>query len=276
MKIKTLLIVLLTIIHSLAIFNSANSSVFDPNTGVLPGAISKTELFENYLHSMFQEIGLEGVMKEDVFEKAIVGYYNLMRSNLLGNDSMITIIDYERPSNEKRLYVINLHTRSLAFHSLVAHGTNSGNIYATHFSNKSGSKQSSIGFFITGNPYSGKHDYSLKLIGLDTLYNSNAMPRGVVFHGANYVSEEYIVRNGRLGRSFGCPALPDFINKEVINVIKGGSCVYIYYPDEEYMSYTSYLDKTIAANYYYGDRDFSVYEKAQPISPRINASAHLR
>lgn len=276
MKIKRLIAVLLTLIHTIGFYNQANSTIYSPNTEELPPVSSKTELFENHIESLYSEVGLEGIVNESAFRFALIGYYNLLNTGSLKNDSIITIIDYEKPSNEKRLYVINLHTKTLDFYSLVAHGMNSGNVNATQFSNRSGSKQSSIGFFITGYTYSGKHDFSLKLIGLDDKYNSNALQRGIVFHAANYVSEEYIARNGRLGRSFGCPALPVKINKEVINTIKGGSCLFIYFPDKDYLNYTSYLDLSKAASFCYHDRDFTIFEKAKPISPNLYGEVNIK
>ena len=276
MKIKKTVVILLTFFHTIGIHNPANSTIYFPNTQKLPAISSKTELFENHIQSLYNEIGLAGTVNENAFRFAIIGYYNMMSTGSLKNDSMLTIIDYEKPSNEKRLYVINLKTNTLEFHSLVAHGTNSGNVNATQFSNRSGSKQSSIGFFVTGHTYAGKHDFSLKLIGLDDKYNSNALRRGVVFHAANYVSEDYIARNGRLGRSFGCPALPTKMNKEVINIIKGGSCVFVYFPDEDYLNYSCYLNLSIASGYCFNDRDFTTFKKVKPVTPKLTGTAFLR
>jgi hypothetical protein len=133
-------------------------------------------------------------------------------------------------SNSKRLWVIDLATNTILFQSLVAHGRNTGEEFAKSFSNSAQSFKSSLGFYATGEIYSGKHGMSLRLDGLEKGINDNARSRGVVVHGANYVSNSFIKNNKRLGRSQGCPALPEELSKEIINVIKDKSCLFIYHP----------------------------------------------
>lgn len=160
---------------------------------------------------------------------AFNGYFALKSKNLLQNDSLLTIIDFSSPSTEKRLFVLDLKNNKIVKISLVAHGMNSGVNIAESFSNEPNSKQSSLGLFITSETYNGKHGYSLRLDGMSNGLNDHARDRAIVIHGANYVSESFIEKNDRIGRSFGCPALPDYEVVEIINLIKDGSCLFIYH-----------------------------------------------
>jgi hypothetical protein len=170
------------------------------------------------------------------FKMAYSGYTELKSKLKLENSHILTIIDYSRPSVEKRLYVIDLKNKRILHNSLVAHGMNSGANLATKFSNKSGSLQSSLGFYTTGNTYHGKHGYSLKLTGVESGINDNAYKRAIVIHGANYATERFIKKNGRLGRSWGCPALPPHLSKSVIDTIKDGSFLFIYHDNPDYIN----------------------------------------
>ncbi len=183
--------------------------------------------------NQYNEILDHGV-SDNVFEYALNGYSILQSEGLLINDSLITIIDYSKPSSEERLFVIDIKNCKICIKSLVAHGKASGELFPEYFSNIPQSHQSSLGFFVTDQPYSGKNGYSLKLIGIEKNINDNAETRAIAFHGANYVSYEYLSEYGRLGRSFGCPALPPDKNHEIIDLIKNKSCVFIYYPANEY------------------------------------------
>jgi hypothetical protein len=165
----------------------------------------------------------------------------LSASQQIQNDSILVLIDFSLPSWQERLFIYNVNTMQLIKKSLVAHGVASGEIMATKFSNIKSSHTSSLGFFITGETYSGKHGYSLRLHGIEKGINSNAYQRALVIHGASYVSKKYIEKNGRLGRSFGCPALSLEDNKPVIDMIKSGTCLFIYAPDDEYFSTSEIL-----------------------------------
>jgi hypothetical protein len=178
-----------------------------------------------------------------VFELAYNGYLVVKDQNKLSRPEIITIIDYTKSSKEKRLFVIDLFSKRLIFNELVAHGMNTGVNYAKTFSNNRHSNQSSLGFFVTGEPYEGKNGYSLKLYGLEKDFNDLAFDRGVVMHGANYVSDQFIKQNGRLGRSFGCTAVSKEVNPLIIQTIKGGTCMFIYYPDKKYLSRSEFIDK---------------------------------
>jgi hypothetical protein len=169
--------------------------------------------------------------KLESFTKAFKGFYLLKEKGLV-QKNILTIIDFSLSSNTKRLWVIDLTTNTILYNSLVAHGRNTGDEFANSFSNASESFKSSLGFYATGEVYSGKHGQSLRLDGLEKGVNSNARNRAVVIHGANYVSDAFIKNNRRLGRSLGCPAIPEELTKEIINTIKGKSCLFIYHPSK--------------------------------------------
>lgn len=164
----------------------------------------------------------------NTFTKAVEGFYKFKEKGVVQKD-FLTLIDFSLSSNVKRFWVIDMKNNTILFHSLVAHGRNTGNEFAQHFSNKSESHQSSLGFYTTAETYSGKHGYSLRLDGLEQGINSNARDRAIVIHGADYVSENFIQQHGRLGRSFGCPSLPNDISKKIIETIKDKSCLFVYY-----------------------------------------------
>jgi len=167
--------------------------------------------------------------KKETFTKALKGYFELKESGVIKKE-ILTLVDYTLSSNQNRLWVIDLKNNCILFQSLVAHGRNSGEEFAGKFSNTPESYKSSLGFYVTGETYFGKHGYSLRLDGLDKGINSNARDRAIVVHGADYVSKTFINQNGRLGRSLGCFALPQELKKEVIDIIKDKSCLFAYCP----------------------------------------------
>ncbi|PKH66312.1 hypothetical protein CXF59_10110 [Flavobacterium sp. ALD4] len=171
--------------------------------------------------------------KLESFSEALKGFYLLKEKGLVRRN-ILTLIDFSMSSNSKRLWVIDLTTNTILYNSLVAHGRNTGNEFATSFSNSAQSFKSSLGFYATGEIYSGKHGKSLRLDGLEKGINDNARVRAVVIHGAEYVSNSFIQNNKRLGRSLGCPALPINLSSEIIQTIKDKSCLFIYYPSDNY------------------------------------------
>ena len=192
---------------------------------------------QDKIGDVYRKAELKGVIDFDVFKMAITGYYQLNQRK----KNIITIIDYSKPSTKERFFVIDIDNKKLLYNCLTAHGKNSGNNYATEFSDKPGSKMSSIGFFITAETYTGKHGYSLKLDGLEKNINDNARKRAIVIHAANYVSKSFIKKYGRLGRSWGCPALPPKLSKNIINTIKNGSVLFIYGNDKNYLIKSEYM-----------------------------------
>jgi hypothetical protein len=190
---------------------------------------------------LYEEIGLEeSKLQFEAFEKAMIGYENLD----LKNKDIITVIDFTLPSTEKRMHVIDMKNKKVLYNTIVSHGRNSGQKYATSFSNKHGSFQSSLGFYTTENTYMGGNGYSLVLNGLEKGINDQAKARAVVIHGADYCSQSVINSTGRLGRSYGCPALPRELNKPIINTIKNGSMVFIYAEDPTYLATSQILKKS--------------------------------
>jgi L,D-transpeptidase catalytic domain len=175
----------------------------------------------------------------DVFERAVAGYYQLLYSHKLSQKGILTVIDFRKSGNDKRLWVIDLENMKLLYHTLVAHGRKSGELYADKFSNIPNSHQSSLGFYVTGNTYKGQHGISLHLKGVEPGINDQAEARSIVMHGADYVSYAFIRKAGRLGRSHGCPAIPMNVCKEMLPKLAGQTCLFIYYPDEDYLARTN-------------------------------------
>ena len=186
---------------------------------------------------LYHEMALEGTIDYTVFERAISGY------NRMGSfdKNILTVIDFTKPSTEKRLFVIDLKLKKVLFISYVAHGRNSGEKYATSFSNQEGSFKSSLGFYKTENTYYGKNGYSLVLDGLERGINDKAKERAIVMHGATYADPSTIRSCGRLGRSLGCPALPLAVSKKIIDTIKGGTLLYIHGDDKTYASRSTFI-----------------------------------
>ena len=148
----------------------------------------------------------------------------------LTTSPVLTVIDYSLPSRVRRLWVLDVRAGRVLARELVAHGRNSGDDLPHRFSNRPGSLQSSLGLFLTGRVYRGKHGISLRLRGLDPRLNGRAEERAIVVHGADYVSGETIAALGRLGRSLGCPALDRAVAPRVIELIRGGTALFAYYP----------------------------------------------
>ncbi|MXS70537.1 hypothetical protein GSF70_04840 [Flavobacteriaceae bacterium W22] len=184
----------------------------------------------------------ENKLNFDVFAKAILGFNNLKKAGKLNEDAhLLTVCDFSMSSNKKRLWVIDMNERKVVFNSLVAHGKNTGEEFAEKFSNTESSYQSSLGFYITDTTYEGGNGYSLRLLGMDKGFNDAALQRAVVMHGADYVSEEFAAAHKRIGRSWGCPAVPRALAEPMINTIKGKNVLFIYYPDENYLSSSEWL-----------------------------------
>lgn len=237
----------LALLCMLMLLSNSSSSRFTKTTVTETGMIfsepfiaDKAIINSSALYAAW-DLGSTGLSK-DAFEKAYKGFTVLQEKNLLKNCNLITIIDYSMPSFQKRLFVLEMATGKILFNSLVAHGRNSGLDHATRFSNSGESHKSSLGFFITLDTYQGNNGYSLKLKGCENGINNNALGRAIVMHGADYVSENFIHRNGYLGRSHGCPAVPADISKKIIDVIKNGSCMFLYYPSKTYISHSKILN----------------------------------
>ena len=209
-------------------------------------ALTPTALFDQQLRTTYTALGAEQEgLRFETFAKAMTGYLNLRQAGRLAEDKqLLTVIDFDLPSTEKRLWVLDLAKNEILFHTLVAHGHNSGENEANTFSNTDQSNMSSLGFYATGSEYEGKHGHSLRLEGLDEGFNTNAAARSVVMHGADYVSEAFIKQNGRLGRSLGCPALPLDQYSQIIDAVTGGTCLFLNKSDAGYNS--RFLNQNVA------------------------------
>jgi len=201
---------------------------------VSPAPANAKSEFETKAESLYRSLDpnhLE-LPKLSSFESALKGFYQLKEEGKLKND-ILTLVDFSLPSSSKRLWVIDLARNTVLINTLVAHGKNSGDDFANRFSNVADSFKSSLGFFVTGEVYNGKHGLSLKLDGQERGRNDNARNRSVVVHGADYVSEDFIRNHHRCGRSQGCPAVPVGMAGQIINTIKDKTCLYIYHPSLE-------------------------------------------
>jgi hypothetical protein len=207
-------------------------SMFFSNPGDLKN------MAEDYCRNIYCESDLEGVLDYGVFQRA----YNGIAALSAPKKDILTIIDYSLPSSANRFFVIDLANCRMLYQTLVAHGKNSGEISCTRFSNTPSSLQSSPGFFLTAETYSGRHGYSLRLDGMEPDINDLARARAIVIHGADYVCQRYVDDFGYIGRSFGCPALPLELNAKIIDLIKDGSCLYIHSGDKNYQAKTQIFD----------------------------------
>lgn len=176
------------------------------------------------------------------FVLAIKGYEKLKQLGKIANQRYLTIADMSLASSKPRLYIIDLVKQELLIQTFVAHGRNSGLLFAKQFSNSIGSFQSSLGFYITGNPYKGKHGKSLILKGMEAGINDKAEQRAIVLHGADYANKGFVNLQGYLGRSLGCPAVPNNQVEEIIKAIEGASCLFVYAPDKKYLQSSSLIN----------------------------------
>ena len=183
-----------------------------------------------------------GAIDPAVFQLALGAAECAVKSSAIDNPSTLIVIDYSQPSTERRLWVFDLHTRALLYEELVAHGKESGDNMATRFSNELNSHQSSLGLFLTEDTYVGRNGYSLRLRGLDEGFNDRAYERAIVMHGAPYVNDDIGRSMGRLGRSWGCPALREAVARAVIDRVKGTGLLFAYYPDSEWLKSSKYLN----------------------------------
>jgi hypothetical protein len=198
--------------------------------------------FINENNSLYNQLQLARMgLKEEIFNDALKGWKVLCEKQNPEKPNVLSIADLSQSSNSKRLYIIDIVQKKVLFNTYVAHGRNSGEEFAKVFANKSNSYKSSLGFYVTGNTYQGKHGLSMKLKGLEKGINDIAEERGIVMHGASYVSESFIKEYGRLGRSQGCPAVSEKLSAPIINSIKDGSCFFMFYPDSSYYKQSVFL-----------------------------------
>jgi hypothetical protein len=192
---------------------------------------------------VYNELHLAAIgLSEKAFEQAYKGYQHLLKKEKLISTSLLSICDLSQSSNKKRFYILDLAENKVLLTSYVAHGRGSGMEYANRFSNRANSHESSLGFYITGSTYYGEHGLSLRLQGLEHGFNDLASKRNIVVHGASYIGDQYLEGNKCMGRSYGCPAVPLEECDAIVNLIKNGSCLFIYHPSKIYQKRSKILN----------------------------------
>ncbi len=205
-------------------------------------------LNKQWVNNCYDSLKLSSMgLAKQVFDYALEGFTKMNASGKILNDQVVSIVDFSKSSSEKRLFIIDLKNYKVLFNTYVAHGVNSGKEFANDFSNKPESNKSSLGFYKTADTYIGKHGYSLHLMGVEKGVNDNAFRRDIVIHGAGYVNEGAIRNAGFIGRSWGCPAVPENLSRPIINKIKNGTCLFIFGSDKKYFKATELIKKNTAA-----------------------------
>ena len=236
---KTLIFLSLLIISSLSFSEGINLESINQNSVITTETDNKPQKVTLDVKSVYDSLNIKGKIDYSIFQKAYLGYVQIPNKN----PGVLVIIDYTKPSNEERFYVLDLNKKKLVYSTRVAHSKNSGLEIPLEFSDDPNSYQSSLGFFLTLGEYNGAYGYSLRLKGLEENINANAESRAIVIHGGNIVDDEYIKKYGFAGRSLGCPVLPAALTKEIVNYIKHGRVLFIYGNDEEYIEESYYLSK---------------------------------
>lgn len=237
----------------LAVFVTASFAftTYEPTTNTAAEPISETlseevaePTAEEKINLLYEEFAaVNANMPSQVsFAYALTGYTKLEGENKIKNQ-LLTIVDFSLPSTEKRMWILDMEENKILYHTYVSHGQNTGGNMATNFSNTPNSLQSSLGFYVTAETYYGKNGLSLFIDGMEKEFNSKARERYVVIHGADYAKEESIKKLGRLGRSYGCPAVPTEVAIEIINKIKGGSALFIYSGSKDYLEKSTYINE---------------------------------
>ncbi len=235
--------VILLVISFSTVFSAFQTVFHKEMDVVIPTA---DQLFESHIKSVYDSAQLNNYSLDySLFQKAMTGFTILKAEGKI-NHNVLSVIDFRKASTQERLWIIDLDENKLLYHSLVAHGRNSGDDMASNFSNTPSSNMSSIGFYVTNTTYSGKHGLSLIIDGQEKGWNDNARDRAVVIHSADYVSKEFIQNVGRLGRSQGCPAICKADAEGIITCIKEASCLFIYYPIKKYEATSKYLNHDAA------------------------------
>jgi len=236
---KALIFLSLLIISNLSFSEGTNLESINQNTVITTETDNKPQKVTLDVKSVYDSLNIKGKIDYSIFQKAYLGYVQIPNKN----PGVLVIIDYSKPSNEERFYVLDLNKKKLVYSTRVAHSKNSGLEIPLEFSDDPNSYQSSLGFFLTLGEYNGAYGYSLRLKGLEENINANAESRAIVIHGGNIVDDEYIKKFGFAGRSLGCPVLPSALTKEIVNYIKHGRVLFIYGNDEEYIEESLYLSK---------------------------------
>lgn len=249
-KFKIILPLLLLVVIGFIFAAPASDFIYtkksDTAIPVNDSASADTRESVNRYSYLYEQMNLDSMgLSQEAFNYGLQGYTDMIAEGAVKNDQILTIVDFSLPSSKKRLFVIDVATGKLLFNTFVSHGRNSGKEMATEFSNDLNSFKSSLGFYVTGNTYSGEHGFSLRLEGQEAGINDNAYNRSIVMHAANYVNEKVIKAKGFIGRSLGCPAVPPSLHKAIINTIKDGSCLFMYSPDTYYISHSKMINQPV-------------------------------
>lgn len=207
------------------------ASARNPFLRTLQKTLNRDAMYDS-LH--LNDLGLSRL----AFNQGLTGLDLLIADGQIQNGNLLSIADLSLPSSKKRLFIIDIAACKIIFNTYVSHGRNSGREMATHFSNQPNSYESSLGFYVTGEAYNGHHGYSLKLNGKEEGINDNAFSRGIVMHSAAYVNERLATDNGCIGRSEGCPAIPEKYHRKLIEKIKNGTCLFLYSADKFYTAHS--------------------------------------
>ena len=246
--LPTTIVCLLTIFFAFSSFKARSNKANTINAAATLPATNSKESEDNKLsveavsNMIYDSLQLDNYgLSREVMEMAYKGQRQLAENGKLNNEDVIAICDFSQSSSKKRLYIIDTRNYKILYNTYVAHGKNSGLTYAERFSNIPESLQSSLGFYRTKGTYFGKHGLSLKLDGLETGFNDKAEERAIVMHGAEYIGSNR-VGSAYMGRSFGCPAVPQAQSEKIINMLKNGSCLFIYHPTQKYLNASRILN----------------------------------
>ncbi len=220
-----------TIIPTTQTANSTNTAITASHSTITDSSFTTDAATVLYINTELEQYGLS----KEAFDYAWKGYQHLLDKKMISRTTFLTICDFSQSSKQKRLYIIDVVNNKIVTNTYVAHGKNSGAEYATQFSNKMESLQSSLGFYVTSNTYIGEHGLSLRINGVDPGYNDKALERSIVIHGAAYVDGARVKNGMYMGRSWGCPAVPEKESAKIITTIKNGTCLFIYHPSENYL-----------------------------------------
>ena len=197
---------------------------------------AKAAAFAEEVTTLYEQFNLQEIgLTKKAFYYALKGYNYLLEHHWLNNPNILSICDMSQSSRNKRLYVLDMETKQVVVNTYVAHGRASGGEFARAFSNSPSSRKSSLGFYVTEDTYYGSNGLSLRIKGMERGFNDRAFGRGIVVHGSEYVGPDFLQMNQFCGRSFGCPAVPADESESIIDLIKEGSCMFIYYPTQKYL-----------------------------------------
>lgn len=244
---KTLLPLLASFLFSFALLSVLNADSRVASAVSVPvadsGEAKEVTTVLSAAASLYTTLELEKLgLSFEALDYALKGHQVLVRQGAVSNEDVLTVVDFSQPSSKKRLYIIDVKNARVLFNTFVAHGKNTGLTYAEHFSNRNESLQSSLGFYVTKQTYFGKHGLSLRLSGKEAGWNDNAEARAVVVHGAEYIGSGR-ANAAYMGRSWGCPAVPNAEASKVINLIKDGTCLFVYHPSAGYLENSPILTK---------------------------------